>query len=232
MDNKPEKEIQTRGSLPEPALRLLTWLALLGATTPAVLEAQACLGFSGNGFLSASGAVWRESSDDTRGIGGAVGLDLGPVAATGRYLKFSGADEFDQEFDFADSRANFALKLPIPLLSVCPVVTVGTGGVLSRNFSDLPYKSETVYGGGVAVGQRFSAPGSGLAIIPSLIVSVENYAVDRLYDDIVEGGREVSAVIRGGITVEIGRILVRPYAGLTTADDSYLLAGALIGISF
>ncbi|WP_423927236.1 hypothetical protein [Candidatus Palauibacter sp.] len=63
-------------------------------------------------------------------------------------------------------------------------------------------------------------------------MSVENYAVDRLYDDIVEGGREVSAVIRGGITVEIGRILVRPYAAFTTADDSYLLAGALLGVTF
>ncbi len=214
------------------AKRWVVGLALVGSVTPSALGAQACLGFSGTGFVSGSGAVWREGSDDTRGIGGAAGLDLGPVAATGRFLKFSGADEFDQDFDFEDARANVALKLPIPLLSVCPVVTVGTGGVLSRNFSDLPYKSETVYGGGVAVGKRFSAPGSGFALIPSLIVSVENYAVDRLYDDIVEGGREVSAVIRGGITVEIGRILVRPYAAFTTADDSYLLAGALLGVTF
>ena len=214
------------------AKRWVVGLALVGSVTPSALGAQACLGFSGTGFVSGSGAVWREGSDDTRGIGGAAGLDLGPVAATGRFLKFSGADEFDQDFDFEDARANVALKLPIPLLSVCPVVTVGTGGVLSRNFSDLPYKSETVYGGGVAVGKRFSAPGSGFAVIPSLIVSLENYAVDRLFDDIVEGDREVSAVIRGGITVEIGRILVRPYAALTTADDSYLLAGALLGVTF
>ncbi len=222
----------TRRPLAAAGFRSLGWLVLPLAAAPSALEAQACLGFGGNGFVSGSGAVWREGSHDTRGIGGAAGLDLGPVAATGRFLKFSGADEFDQEFDFEDARANFALKLPIPLLSVCPVVTVGTGGVLSRNLSDLPYKSETVYGGGVALGHRFSAPGSGFALIPSLIVSVENYAVDRLYDDIVEGGREVSAVIRGGITVQIGKIFVRPYAALTTADDTYLLAGALLGVTF
>jgi len=213
-------------------LRRLAGLALIGIAAPAALEAQACLGFSGSGFLSGSGAVWRESSEDVRGLGGAAGFDLGPVAATGHYLKFSGTDEFDQEFDFEDARATVALKLPLPVLSVCPVVTVGVGGVLSRNFNDLPHKSETVYGIGVAIGQRFGAPGSGLAIIPSATVSIENYSVDRLYDDIVEGDREVSPVIRGGVTAEIGSIYVRPYVAFTTADDSYLIAGALLGVTF
>ncbi|WP_428276419.1 hypothetical protein [Candidatus Palauibacter sp.] len=212
--------------------RRLAWLVLPLAATPAALEAQACLGFSGSGFLSGSGAVWRESSEDVRGLGAAAGFDLGPVAATGHYLKFSGADEFDQEFDFEDARASVGLKLPLPVLSVCPLVTVGIGGVLPTNSGDLPYRSETVYGVGVAVGQRFGAPGSGLAIIPSATVSIENYSVDRLYDDIVEGDREVSPVISGGVTVEIGSIRVRPYVRFTTAEDSYLIAGALLGVTF
>lgn len=210
----------------------LVWLIVPAIAAPTALAAQACLGFSGSGFLGGSGAVWRESAEDVRGLGGAAGLDLGPVAATGHYLKFSGADEFDQEFDFEDARATIALKLPIPVLALCPVVTVGTGGVLSRNFNDLPYESDTVYGAGAAVGQRFGAPGSGLAIIPSLIVSVENYSVDRLYDDIVEGAREVSAVVRGGVTIEIGSLYVRPHAVFTTADDSYVLGGVLLGVTF
>lgn len=210
----------------------LAWLVLPLVAAPAALEAQACLGFGGSGFLSATGAVWRESSDDVRGVGAAAGLDLGPVAASARYLMFSWSDEFEQEFEFQDSRANFALKLPLPLLSVCPVVSVGTGGVLSRNFDDLPSKSETVYGAGIAVGQRFGAPTSPVAVIPSLIVSVENYSVDRLFDDILEGGREFGAVLRGGVTVEIGSIYVRPYAVFTTADDSYVLGGVLLGVTF
>ena len=212
--------------------RRLAWLVLPLAAVPAALEAQACLGFGGSGFLSGSGAVWRESSEDVRGLGGAAGFDLGPVAATGRYLKFSGADEFDQEFEFEDARASVALELPLPVLSVCPVATVGIGGVLSKNSNDLPDRSETVYGVGVAVGQRFGAPGSGLAIIPSVTVSIENYSVDRLYDDIVEGAREASAVIRGGVTAEIGSIHVRPYVAFTTAEDSYLIAGAQLGVTF
>ena len=212
--------------------RRLAWLVLPAFAAPAALDAQACLGFGGSGFLSGSGAVWRESSEDVRGLGGSAGLDLGLVAATGHYLKFSGSDEFDQEFDFEDIRANLALKLPLPFLSVCPVATVGTGGVLSRNFDDLPYESDTVYGGGVAAGIRLGAPASGLAVIPSLLVSVENYSVDRLYDDIVEGDREFSAVVRGGVTIEIGSIYVRPHAVFTTADDSYLLGGVLLGVTF
>ncbi|WP_419950673.1 hypothetical protein [Candidatus Palauibacter sp.] len=212
--------------------RRLAWLVLPVAATPAALEAQACLGFGGTGFLSGSGAVWRESSEDVRGFGGSAGLDLGLVAASGHYLKFSGSDEFDQEFDFEDMRANVALKLPLPFLSLCPVATVGTGAVLSRNFDDLPYKSETVYGGGVGAGIRFGAPASGLAVIPSLLVSVENYSVERLYDDIVEGDREFSAVVRAGVTIEVGSLHVRPHAVLTTADDSYLLGGVLLGITF
>ena len=222
MDRKPNVSTLSR----------LAWLALAGIAAPAALEAQACLGFSGNGFVSGSGAVWRESSEDVRGLGGAAGFDLGPVAAVGHYLKFSGTDEFDQEFDFEEARASVGLKLPLPVLSICPIASVGIGGVLSRNFNDLPHESETVYGVGVAVGQRFGAPGSGLAIIPSATVSIENYSVDRLYDDIVEGDREVSAVIRGGVTAEIGSIHVRPYVVFTTADDSYLVAGALLGFTF
>ncbi|WP_420441827.1 hypothetical protein [Candidatus Palauibacter sp.] len=213
-------------------LRHLAWLALCGIAAPAALEAQACLGFGGSGFLSGSGAVWRESSEDVRGLGGAAGLDLGPVAATAHYLKFSRTDEFDEEFDFEDARASVALELPLPVLSICPIATVGIGGILSRNFADLPDRSDTVYGVGVAVGQRFGAPGSGLAIIPSVTVSIENYSVDRLYDDIVERAREASAVIRGGVTAEIGSIHVRPYVAFTTADDSYLIAGVLLGITF
>lgn len=222
MDNEP------KGSRP----CRLAWLALIGIAAPAVLEAQACLGFSGSGFLSGSGAVWRESSEDVRGLGGAAGVDLGPVAATGHYLKFSGADGSDAESGFEDARASVALELPLPVLSVCPVVTVGIGGVLPTNSGDLPDRSETVYGVGVAVGQRFGATGSGLAIVPSVTVSVENYSVDRLYDDIVEGDREASAVIRGGVTAEIGSIHVRPYVAFTTAEDSYLIAGAQLGVTF
>ena len=208
-------------------LRHPAWLALIGIGAPATLDAQACLGFSGGGFLSGSGAVWRESSEDITGVGGAAGLDLGPVAATARYLKFSGADEVGEEFGFEDARASVALELPLPLLSVCPVATVGIGAVLSRHSNGLPHRSETVLGVGVAVGQRFGAPGAGLAIIPSVTVSIENYSVDRLYDDIVEGAREA-----GGVTAEIGSIHVRPYVAFTTAEDSYLVAGAQLGVTF
>ena len=212
--------------------RRLAWLVLPLAAAPVALEAQSCLGFGGSGFLSGSGAVWRESSKDVRGLGGAAGLDLGPVAATGRYVKFSGADESDREFDFEDARASVALELPLPVLSICPVATVGIGGVLSKNSNDLPHRSDTVYGVGMAVGQRFGAPGSGLAIIPSVTVSLENYSVDRLFDDIVEGDREAGAVIRGGVTAEIGSIHVRPYVTFTTAEDSYLVAGIQLGVTF
>jgi hypothetical protein len=222
MDNRPKAS----------NLRHLTWLALIGIAAPAALDAQACLGFSGSGFLSGSGAVWRESSQDVTGLGGSGGVNVGPVAATGRYLKFSGADEFGDEFDFEDARANVAVELPLPVLSICPVATAGIGGVLSKNSNDLPRKSETVYGVGVAVGHRFGAPGSGLAIVPSVTVSIENYSVDRLYDDIIEGAREASAVIRGGVTAEIGSIHVRPYVAFTTAEDSYLVAGAQLGVAF
>ena len=213
-------------------LAWLAWLALTEIAAPAALEAQACLGFGGSGFLSGSGAVWRESSEDVRGLGGAGGLDLGPVAATGRYLKFSGTAASDREFDFEDARASVALKLPLPVLSVCPVATVGIAGVLSTNSGGLPDRSETVYGVGAAVGKRFGATGSGLAIIPSATVSIESYSVDRLYNDIVEGEREAGTVIRGGVTVEISSVYVRPYLAFTTAEDSYRIVGVLLGVAF
>ena len=212
--------------------RRLAWLLPCALAAPAALEAQACLGFGGNGFVAASGAVWRQASERVRGIGGGAGIGLGPLSAVAHYLRFSETEEGEDENDFADMRAHAALRLPIPLLNVCAVATAGAGGVLPGDLDNRPSGSEPVYGGGLAVGQRFGAPSAGLSIIPSLIVSVENFSVTRLYDDIVEEGREIGAVVRAGVTFESGSIYVRPHAVVTTTADGYLIAGVLFGLAF
>ncbi len=227
------RDTRTRPAIGAGGLRLAAWLAVGGFVAPVGLEAQACLGFGGDGFVAAAGAVRREWSENTTGIGAAAGLSVGPVAAAARFLKFSGADEFEQEFDFQDSRLHVALSLPPSLLSACPVVTVGFDGISSRDFSDFPYKSAVAYGVGAALGRSFSAPGSGLTVIPSLIVSVESHEVERLIEgDIVIDEREVRGVVRGGVSIEFGRLLIRPHATLNTIANGYVAGGALLGLTF
>ena len=227
------RESGTRPAAALSALGLSLWLAVTALAAPAGLEAQACLGFGSDGFVAAAGGVRREWSENTRGIGAAAGLNVGPVSARARFLKFSGEDEFGQKFDFEDSRLHVALNLPSSLLVACPVVTVGMDGISSRDFSDFPYKSAAVYGVGAALGRIFTTPGSGPSVIPSLIVSVESHEVERLIEgDIVIDEREVRGVVRGGVSVEFGRLLLRPHATFDTIADGYVMGGALLALKF
>ena len=155
------------------------------------------------------------------------------MAATGHYLKFSGSDEFDQAFDFEDMRANRRSQAPAPVPVGVPRRHRGHKGASCRGTSTIfPTRAKPYTEAAWPQGIRFGAPASGFAVIPSLLVSVENYSVERLYDDIVEGDREFSAVVRGGVTIEIGSLYLRPHAVFTTADDSYLLGGVLLGVTF
>lgn len=126
------RESGTRPAAALSALGLSLWLAVTALAAPAGLEAQACLGFGGDGFVAAAGGVRREWSENTRGIGAAAGLNVGPVSARARFLKFSGEDEFGQEFDFEDSRLHVALNLPSSLLVACPVALQECSRVRSR----------------------------------------------------------------------------------------------------
>ena len=212
---------------------LLLACAALAPSTASPLEAQPCSGFSGQGFLGASGAIRREWSENMTGIGGAGGFRVGPVAATAHYLKFSGADEYDQEFDFESARVNVAYEFHTNSLSLCPVLTSGLEGISSRKFSFFPYKSKPFFGGGLALGRQFTAPDSGVTIIPSLTVSIESHVVERIIEgDISINQRETNALLHGGVTVEFGRVFLRPYAALIAVDDGWLTGGARFGVTF
>ena len=214
-------------------VRLLLAWAVLGPGTTSPLEAQACLGFSGSGFLGASAASRREWSNATTGFGGSAGLKTGPVAAVASYLKFSAADVYDQEFAFQNVRATVAYEAITSSLSLCPVLTLGSEGLSSRGFPSIPSRSEPFVGGGLALGGRFSVPDSGLAIIPSLIVTTESHRVERIIEgDILTRSRETDALLRGGVTVEFGRFFVRPYVARNVVDNGWLTGGVRFGLTF
>ena len=232
-------------------VRLLLAWAVLGPGTTSPLEAQACLGFSGSGFLGASAASRREWSNATNfsaarppcrgrqhqhattGFGGSAGLKTGPVAAVASYLKFSAADVYDQEFAFQNVRATVAYEAITSSLSLCPVLTLGSEGLSSRGFPSIPSRSEPFVGGGLALGRRFSVPDSGLAIIPSLIVTTESHRVERIIEgDILTRSRETDALLRGGVTVEFGRFFVRPYVARIVVDNGWLTGGVRFGLTF
>ena len=211
--------------------RLLVVWAVSASAAP--LEARTCLGFGGQGFLGASGAVRREWSENMTGIGGSGGLRVGRVAAAGHYLKLSGADRYDQEFAFARARATLAYELPASSLSLCPVLTTGLEGISSRDFSSFPYKSRPFVGGGLAAGHRFTATDSGVTIIPSLIASIESHVVERIIEgDISINERAMTVLLHGGVTVESGRLFVQPYAAFLAVGNGWLTGGATLGLRF
>ena len=211
---------------------LLAW-AVLAPVTASPLEAKSCLGFSGEGFVGASAAARREWSYTTTGFGGSAGLKIGRWAGVGRYLKFSGTDEFDQEFGFQSVRAAVAYEAITSSLSLCPVLTLGSEGVSSRGFTSIPYRAAPFFGGGLALGRRFTVTDSGLALIPSVIVTTERHSVERIIEgDIVTRSREANALLRGGVTVELGRLFVRPFLALMAADNGGLAGGVRFGLRF
>lgn len=212
--------------------RLLLASSVLGPVA-AGLEAQTCLGFSGTGFVGASGAIRREWSHTMTGFGGSAGVKMGRVAAVTSYLRFSGADQFDQEFEFHNVRATVAYEAITSSLSLCPVGTFGSEGVSSRDFRSIPYRADPFVGGGVALGRRFGLPDSGPAVIPSLIVTAESHRVERIIEgDILTRSREMDVLLRGGVTLEFGRLFVRPYVALIAVDNGWLAAGARFGLRF
>ncbi|MDE0102181.1 MAG: hypothetical protein OXN89_07365 [Bryobacterales bacterium] len=214
-------------------VRLLLACTIFGPLTASSLEAQSCLGFSGDGFIGAAGATRREWSYTMTGFGGSGGLRIGRVGAVASYLKFSGTDEFGQTFGFQNFRATVGYEAITSSLSLCPVLTIGSEGVSSRDSRSLPYSSKPIFGGGLALGRRFSAPNSALAMIPSLIVTAEGHEVERLIEgDIQIRSRGMATVVQGGVTVEFGRVLVRPYVALVAVDNGWLRAGVRFGLTF
>ena len=204
-------------------VRLLLAWAVLAPATASPLAAQSCLGFSGDGFVGASGSTRREWSYTTTGFGGSAGLKIGRLAAVGSYLKFSGTDQFDQEFGFQNLRAAVAYEAVTSSLSLCPVLTLGSEGVSSRGSSSIPYRAAPFFGGGLALGRRFIVEDSGIALIPSLIVTTESHSVERIIEgDIATRSREANALLRGGVTVEFGRLFVRPFVALMAVDNGWL----------
>lgn len=213
--------------------RLLLASCVLGPVATCPLEAQTCLGFSGTGFVGASGAIRSEWSHTMTGFGASGGLKIGRVAAVGSYLRFSGADQFDQEFEFHNVRATVAYEAITSALSLCPVATFGSEGVSSRGFRSIPYRSDPFLGGGLALGRRFTLADSGPAVIPSLIVTAESHNFERIIEgDIVIRSRETGVLLRGGVTLEFGRLFVRPYVALIAAGNGWLTGGARFGLRF
>ena len=213
--------------------RLLVAWAALGPPSASPLEARTCLGFSGQGFLGASGAVRHEWSENMTGIGASGGFRIGRLAAAGRYLKFSAADRYDQEFDFDRARVTLAYELPASSLSLCPILSTGLEGISSRDFSSFPYKSKPFLGGGLAVGYPFTATDSGVTIILSLSASIESHVVERIIEgDISINERETTVLLDGGLTVEFGQLFVRPYAAFLAVENGWLTGGATLGLRF
>ena len=104
---------------------------------------------------------------------------------------------------------------------------------MSRDFSSFPYRSKPFFGGGLAVGHAFTATNSGVTIIPSLGASFENHVVERIIEgDIAINERETTVVLHGGLTVESGRLFVRPYAAFLAVENGWLTGGATLGARF
>ena len=213
--------------------RLLAAWAVLGSLSASPVEARPCLGFSGQGFLGASGAVRREWSENTTGLGGAGGLRAGRVAAAGHVLDYPGVDEDDPESGFESAQVSLAYELRTSPLSLCPVLTSGLEAVSSRDFSYSPYQTASFFGGGLAVGYAFTATDSAVTIVPWLSASIESHLVERLFEgDILLDDRETTVVLRGGVTAELGRLFVRPYATLLAVENGWLTGGATVGVRF
>ena len=194
-------------------------------------QAQTCLGFSQGRFISAVGAVRSEWSEDLTGLGATIGYSGGRLAWTMRVLNFRNADGFDQRSNVWTTRFTFGVELPTSALSLCPVAIWGREGVSSRDFASVPTYNARTFGGGLAVGRRFTLRDAGLAIVPSVVASIESLPVERIGEgDNRVGAREATGVVQGGVTLEFGKLYLRPYASFIAADNGWVTGGALLGV--
>ena len=75
--------------------------------------------------------------------------------------------------------------------------------------------------------------GSGVTIIPSLRASIESHVVERIIEgDISINERAMTVLLRGGVTVESGRLFFRTYAALVAVENGWLTGGATLGLIF
>ena len=83
------------------------------------------------------------------------------------------------------------------------------------------------------MGYPFTVTDSAVTIIPSLSASIESHVVERIIEgDISLRERETNALLHGGVTVEFGRLFVRPYAALIAVENGWLRGGATVGVRF
>lgn len=68
------------------------------------------------------------------------------MAALASYLKISGSDDFGQTFGFQNVRETVGYEAIASSFSLCPVVTIGSEGVSSRDYRSLPYSAEPISG--------------------------------------------------------------------------------------
>ena len=203
-------------------------LALSGLLAAPALEAQSCLGFDGGGFLAATTTARGDDRwfGNGRGLGGAAGISLGPVGAT---ASFSRVDVVDSEHHIRDLRGQFAVELPFPAVSICPVGTVGyetttAEGLLESDPDDF------VFGAGVAAGLRFSSSTTGIVLIPSAMVGLGHRRIMEGADD-ASFVRDFGGVFQVGATLRIGRLFGRVY-GVVTTNGSDEITGAAVGLAF
>ena len=82
------------------------------------------------------------------------------------------------------------------------------------------------------MGHASTVTDSGVTIIPSLGASIEGHVVERIIEgDISITEQETTVLLHGGVTVESGRLFVRP-AALVAGRNGWLTGGATLGLRF
>ncbi len=65
------------------------------------------------------------------------------------------------------------------------------------------------------------------------IASIESHVVERIIEgDISINERAMTVLLHGGVTVESGRLFVRPYAAFLAVGNGWLTGGATLGLRF
>lgn len=213
------------------AVRLFTYLAFPLALVPTGLEAQACLGFSGKGFVAPAVGVRFQrderglpGNESLSGAGGVAGVQLEPIAVKAQLLSFP----VTQTSNLVFARADLAVQLPAPWTPLCVVLTVGN----ERVSGSYDRSSTTLMRGlGLAIGHVASA-GSDGKIIPSLLVGLETGEAVPLTGHLPLPYGQYSTVVRGGVTFAFAGAFIRPYVVIRTVDDGQVTWALAAGFTF
>lgn len=207
----------------------LAFASLAGLASEA--RAQACLGFgAAGGQAFVVGRVAVEA--DAWTPGGTLGYNAAGAVSVAGTFDHTLID--DTALAFRTVTVALAVELPGDGVSICAVGFSGYEWLLNANpLLELEMSQDGfVFGGGLAIGNRFEGEGAAFAFVPRAAAGIVHTRAGLQNLGAPAAGGQTFGRFEAGLTVVRGRIFVGPSVRIDTLAGSDAVFTGALGIAF